>query len=184
MSTNANVRIKRADGTETGIYVHWDGYVENTGIILQLCYNTTEKVEELLELGDISHIDTTIETCKAYHRDCGEEFNQSLQDAEFVYTFDEVEQVWYVVEEKFTRKTEAQIQLGLEYISLHQEDLLLNAIIKAQKLIDDPRAWKTDEFAESGNVTAACIAKAVEARQEIIKENNARLQAYYDAYYN
>lgn len=44
MSTNSTISIKRADGTQTSIYCHWDGYIEGVGVTLQLAYNTAEKV--------------------------------------------------------------------------------------------------------------------------------------------
>jgi len=37
-----------------GIYCHWDGYPEHNGVILAGCYKTPEKINELLDLGDIS----------------------------------------------------------------------------------------------------------------------------------
>jgi hypothetical protein len=36
------------------IYVHWDGYPSHMIPILRKNYNTVEKVEELLSLGDLS----------------------------------------------------------------------------------------------------------------------------------
>ena len=37
-----------------GIYCHWDGYLEHNGVILAGSYTNTDKINALLELGDIS----------------------------------------------------------------------------------------------------------------------------------
>lgn len=37
-----------------GIYCHWDGYLEHNGVILAGSYTTTDKINALLDLGDIS----------------------------------------------------------------------------------------------------------------------------------
>lgn len=112
MSTNAHIAILK-DGKYTYIYSHWDGYPEHVGKILYENYNTTEKIEELIALGDISSLgprlkpnddeahsfdnpirDITI----AYHRDRGEDWeytaphitstlNGVKDDIEFAYIF-------------------------------------------------------------------------------------------------
>ena len=83
--------------SDRGIYCHWDGYPEHNGYVLNHFYNSQEKVDELINLGDLSVLgvnvtkDGTIphefvdeesgETAKysqfteAYHRDKGEEFD-------------------------------------------------------------------------------------------------------------
>lgn len=87
MSTNSSIAIQRNDGTVTGIYCHWDGYLSYNGAILYEHYNTTEKIEALIALGDLSILGAAIEpnpekthtfedyqsgVCVAYHRDRGE----------------------------------------------------------------------------------------------------------------
>jgi hypothetical protein len=37
-----------------GIYCHWDGYLEHNGVILAGSYRCPEKINALLDLGDIS----------------------------------------------------------------------------------------------------------------------------------
>lgn len=112
MSTNCTIRIKRRDGTQTGIYCHCDGYINGVGRILQTAYNSVERVEKLLELGDLSILGIHINpnpneehsfsghrqenVCVAYHRDRGEKYRQSDYDNEYVYTFSEAENIWYV----------------------------------------------------------------------------------------
>lgn len=196
MSTNSSIRIKRKDGTQTGIYCHWDGYIEHNGVILQLAYNTAEKVEELLKLGDISSLRYYTEpydskydidnpeqdVCVAYCRDRGEGFRQSLQDDEFVYTFDEEEACWYVTVDEYTEDTQALDLLGLSYVRSKKTTLLLDEILKLRDVIDSKDSWRSDEFAEAGMVVDTCIIKAQEARKEIIAREAAEYNAYYHAY--
>ena len=197
MSTNSSIRIKRKDGTMTGIYCHWDGYIENNGVILQLAYNTPEKVEELLKLGDLLSLCYYTEpkegiphnfneqqenVCVAYHRDGGEKFTQSLMDAEFNYTFDESQCCWYVTQEEYNEKSDGVNLLKLGFIYTKKQTLLIDEIIKRQELIDGDKYWQTDEFAAAGHVVEACIKKAKEAREELIRKENEEFDAYYSAY--
>jgi hypothetical protein len=79
MATRSRIAIENQDGTVTSIYCHFDGYIDGVGKILQENYNTREKMEQLIDLGDISSLGKTIEETVAYHRDRGEEFQESMQ---------------------------------------------------------------------------------------------------------
>jgi hypothetical protein len=59
------------------VYCHWDGHIETNGVILNNNYNTKEKVEELIALGNLSSLDKTLETTLAYARDRGEDSHQA-----------------------------------------------------------------------------------------------------------
>ena len=83
MGTRSTIAIENADGTVTGIYVHWDGYLSNNGRILQENYTDEAKVRELIALGDLSSLGETVGSkhdfnnapdgeCNAYGRDRGE----------------------------------------------------------------------------------------------------------------
>ena len=83
MGTRSTIAIENADGTVTGIYVHWDGYLSNNGRILAENYTTEEQVRELIALGDLSSLGETVGSkhdfnnapdgeCNAYGRDRGE----------------------------------------------------------------------------------------------------------------
>ena len=65
MATRSNIGAKQADGTIKAIYCHWDGYPAHVGATLSEHYNTAEKVEALLNLGDISTLEQTIEDTQA-----------------------------------------------------------------------------------------------------------------------
>ena len=86
MGTRSTIAIQNANGTFTGIYCHWDGYVSHNGKILAENYTTEAKVRELIALGDLSSLgeaignqvafDSPLEErkgqCVAYARDRGE----------------------------------------------------------------------------------------------------------------
>ena len=86
MATRSTIAIKTEDGIKA-IYCHWDGYVDHNGKILKEYYNTTDKVNALLALGDLSSLSTEIgekhdfddrsthrdEWCTYYGRDRGED---------------------------------------------------------------------------------------------------------------
>jgi len=84
MATRSTIAIQNNDGTVTGIYCHWDGYLSHNGRILKENYNTEAKVRELIALGQLSVLGETIGEkvdfnnapdgqCIAYGRDRGEE---------------------------------------------------------------------------------------------------------------
>ena len=75
MATRCSIGIKTKDNKFKAIYCHWDGYPEHTGQVLVEHYNDEEQIEKLFELGDLSFIDTTLDTCIAYHRDRGEKLH-------------------------------------------------------------------------------------------------------------
>lgn len=86
MATRSKIAIENQDGTVTSIYCHWDGHVETNGKILFENYHLT-KTEQLIALGDISSLDKSIEDTVAYHRDRGEDLNQTTyEDVEQLYT--------------------------------------------------------------------------------------------------
>ena len=60
MSTRSNIAIKRRNGTYEKIYWHSDGYLEYKGIILDMFYKNIEKINSLLDLGDISVLGTRV----------------------------------------------------------------------------------------------------------------------------
>jgi hypothetical protein len=118
MSTRSQVGIIRKDGSIVSVYVHSDGYPSGVGADLLAHYTDPAKIEALIALGDISYIGDEIgekhsfevydaKQCRAYHRDRGEEFNQSsfpsiaelevfleASDREWCYLWDEVSGVW------------------------------------------------------------------------------------------
>lgn len=85
MGTRSTIAIQNADGTVTGIYCHWDGYLSHNGAILENYYNDENIARQLIGLGDLSSLGETIGNkvdfgdydahegqCVAYARDRGE----------------------------------------------------------------------------------------------------------------
>ena len=72
MSTRGAIGMRQPDGTIRAVYVHHDAYVAGVGAILGGWYETPEKVEALLALGDLSNLETTLADTVAYHRDRSE----------------------------------------------------------------------------------------------------------------
>ena len=61
MATRWTVGKVQEDGvTVRSVYGHWDGYPEHAGYILQNHYTDDEKLDRLLDLGDLSVIDKNI----------------------------------------------------------------------------------------------------------------------------
>ncbi len=54
MGTRSSIAIEKQDGTVESIYCHWDGYLEHNGKILQEDYSDLVKLQQLIDLGDMS----------------------------------------------------------------------------------------------------------------------------------
>ena len=82
MSTRSVIAIKNADNTITGVYAHFDGYLEHNGKILFENYSDNTKLHKLIEQGAISILKSRIgrkhkfgadtDSTTFYHRDRGE----------------------------------------------------------------------------------------------------------------
>jgi len=95
MATRSYIGIQNEDGSVRSIYCHWDGYPSHNGKILQEHYSDKEKLNELIDLGDISSLGSRIrpnsdephsydspseDVVVAYHRDRGEEYIRPRED--------------------------------------------------------------------------------------------------------
>jgi hypothetical protein len=137
MATRSRIAIENQDGSVTSIYCHWDGYIKSNGVILNEKYNTKDKVEALIALGDISSLDETIDRTVAYHRD---------QDDDLIQTpFNNVEELF-----------EDGFRSGVEYIYCFTKDGIwlvnelgsvnvdiLSEVIEEEGLI---KQFKEDDF--------------------------------------
>ena len=88
MATRSFIAKKNpTTGRYTAIYCHWDGYPEGVGLTLRDHYNTPEKVNFLLEQGDISSLcETVVETVETSYRTRGDK----NVDAMVFHTLDEM----------------------------------------------------------------------------------------------
>jgi hypothetical protein len=85
MATRSRIAIENQDGTVDSVYCHFDGYLRGVGKTLFNHYDR-EKLEKLLELGDISVLGTSIEDTVAYCRDRGEDLHfKTFKDVEDLF---------------------------------------------------------------------------------------------------
>ena len=109
MGTRSHIGIENQDGTVRYIYCNWDGYPDHNGKILIENYFLADKINELLDLGDISSLAPEIgekhdfdnppkNQCNVYGRDRGENNTKSrtvgdidqflkLADEDYTYLF-------------------------------------------------------------------------------------------------
>lgn len=85
MSTRGAIGIQIGNKIH-GIYSHFDNYLDHTGVILFENYDR-EKTLQLIQEGDMSSIGENIESCEFYHRDRGE--NKEDTSAEVFDTIQE-----------------------------------------------------------------------------------------------
>lgn len=57
MATRSNIAQLLPDGRVKVIYCHFDGYPEGVGAMLEKHYNTPDRVNDLMELGDLVTLD-------------------------------------------------------------------------------------------------------------------------------
>ena len=109
MATRSYIGIRNTDASVDYIYCHFDGYPEHNGAILREHYSNINRVNELLNLGDLSVLGQFIgekqdfdkriqDTCLAYGRDRGESnvskknggYDELItdQNVDYVYIFD------------------------------------------------------------------------------------------------
>ena len=111
MSTRSRIAIQNQDGTVSSIYCHWDGYPENNGEILHEFYKDRNKIQSLIDLGDISSLGTEALPSEvihsyvnpqpgvtvAYYRDRGEKLSLARIDASLeAFEKSDVEEYGYV----------------------------------------------------------------------------------------
>lgn len=115
MSTRSNIGIKRKNGNVEVVYCHNDGYLSYNGKMLLDNYQDLDKINSLIDLGDMSYLKEDIESTFFYGRDRGEEdtdkrIYDNLKDylnkvdslfIEYVYLFDEVKNKWEYTESYF-----------------------------------------------------------------------------------
>ena len=102
MATRSYIGRQYQDGSIDYIYCHWDGYPAYNGYILQEHYTDSDKVDQLLALGNLSSLAAEIgekqdfnnrelqneNWCLAYGRDRGEKDAQasSAKDLEHLFS--------------------------------------------------------------------------------------------------
>lgn len=116
MATRSTISIKEGNKIKT-IYCHWDGYPSNNGAILLQHYSDPNKVNQLINLGDISSLRENVEPTNtttphsfdkphddvvvAYMRDRGEkdcearEYDKPSEKQQYNYLFENGK--WYLI---------------------------------------------------------------------------------------
>ena len=114
MATRSSISIKTPEGKYRSIYCHWDGYPSYVGRVLKEDYKEVDKINRLIDLGDISSLREEVETDQphsydtpvnnvtvAYGRDRGEtdvefkifenieDIKKWYNDSEYHYVYDE-----------------------------------------------------------------------------------------------
>jgi hypothetical protein len=100
MGTRSTIAIEFADNSVSQVYCHWDGYLENNGMILQTEYMDPFKVRDLIDLGDFSSLRDTVEETKegAYHFSRDEEFTvRRYMDADEYFADCQQEEYDYIM---------------------------------------------------------------------------------------
>ena len=111
MAPRSRIGLLIGDESVVSVYHHWDGYPTWLGVTLRQKYTTKEKIEELLDGGDISCIDSETDwnndKCEPhvlYYNARGEDteprLDTSVEDyldngEEFAYLFENNEWVCY-----------------------------------------------------------------------------------------
>ena len=111
MATRSRIGLLIGDESVVSVYHHWDGYPTWLGVTLRQKYTTKEKIEELLDGGDISCIDSDtdwslekVDNHVQYYNDRGEKteprFDSTVEDylaegEEYAYLFENNEWVCY-----------------------------------------------------------------------------------------
>lgn len=101
MSTHSFIGIESEPGKITGVYCHYDGYLEGVGDTLKNHYTNPDKIHELIGLGSLSILreeigekqdfsdrekSRTNQWTLAYHRDRGEEL--VIEEFDDMYSID------------------------------------------------------------------------------------------------
>ena len=192
MATRSTIGIVRGYHDTTRIYCHWDGYLEHNGAILQKYYNTADKVEELLKLGNLSSLgpkpepqesfdSRDYERCKPYTLR-GEPWEQCPADQreEFNYTFYADEGLWTVEYATSSEPGESAKSLCFDTLYKNDTEYLIDALAALPE-----ESWKRmapkDEN-DWGISLEDCMNAAREARRPINERKAAQFDAYYRAY--
>ena len=198
MSTRSTIGIIRGFNENAArIYCHSDGYLSWNGAILQKYYNTAEKVEKLLALGNLSclgpeikpddpadwDIHKTLDSrfCKTY-TSRGEEWEQidPAQREEYNYTFHVVDGCWTVEYTVGKEPGETGQRLGFDKLYTTKELYLIDALADLSVETWEDMAPRDEN--DWGVSLAECIAAAREAREPINEQKRRDYEAYYRAY--
>ena len=107
MATKSCIAKKLPNGYYLSIYCHWDGNLDYNGAMLKTFYNTEEKVDKLLALGDISSLKEKIDP----DPDKVHTFSEPQEDVVIAYGRDRKEE-----NIEAQQRTLGQLHSGVEYV--------------------------------------------------------------------
>ena len=122
MATRSRIGLLLDNDYVLSVYHHWDGYPSFLGVFLQQNYTTKEQIAELLDGGDISHLDSDtdwnnekVDNHVLYYNDRGEKteprLDLNVEDyienklsamEEYAYLFENGEWICYDLDTKQT----------------------------------------------------------------------------------
>ena len=121
MATRSMIAMKTKEGQYKAIYCHWNGYISGNGKILFEHYKDTKKVEQLLELGDMSMLGEEPTKCVTYKSRGDKDVEARLYKdeielitsaracyAEYIYLW--ADNCWYVQKTPWWSKLEYAIE--------------------------------------------------------------------------
>ncbi len=172
MSTRSRIGILKKDGSIDSIYCHLDGYPEWVGEKLYKKYNSLDRIERLISLGDISHLEDNLEpdpdkehsfghdteqknVVVAYHRDRNESwehvkpkhFNNIKEFEKFCKKSDQ--EFAYLYDEQNEKYIWSPIpwyeESEMEFKDLEDKLIILGLVNQEEKDFDN-LIWKVIDF--------------------------------------
>lgn len=131
MATNSTIIGLCSDKIIRAIKIHWDGYLEYTGKVLYTHYQTQNKINDLIKLGDLSIIDKLVKP----PNDCIHTFDNPLKNVTIAYHRDRHDP-WKTVK---PIKFKSTFDIGLEIKKAQNNSMV--SIINYYTYIWDGKIW-------------------------------------------
>ena len=108
MATRSNIMITSDWKNFASAYCHWDGGLWGVGFVLNEHYNDTDTILDLVALGDMSSLLTTVEETatdeRNAYKESGGEVEMKTEEnlfipscgEEFLYVWDTEQEMWFV----------------------------------------------------------------------------------------
>ena len=108
MATRSNIMITSDWKNFASAYCHWDGGLWCVGQLLNMYYNDTDTILDLVALGDMSSLKETVEETatdeKNAYKESGGEVEMKTEEnlfipscgEEFLYVWDANQEIWFV----------------------------------------------------------------------------------------
>ena len=108
MATRSNIMITSDWKNFAAAYCHWDGGLWGVGFVLNEHYNDTDTILDLVALGDMSSLLTTVEETatdeKNAYKEQGSQVEMKTEEnvfipncgEEFLYVWDTNQEMWFV----------------------------------------------------------------------------------------